>query len=190
MDKISNKLFYKKAIQEFGVSAQGVHWNSKYTQYKRFEIITKFIKNKITSSSIADVGCGFGEYYNYLTKNNKKPLRYTGIDCESYMIEVSKKRFNYVEFLHLNILSDPLIKADYFIASGTLNLLRYDEVNTFITKCFNNSQKGFIFNFLKDITFTDVTQQDILDICNKLTANIKLQDNYLENDFTVFLSKQ
>ena len=65
-----NKEFYRKSIETYGLCALGVHWNSKHTQYKRFEILTKFIKKDILISSIADVGCGFGEYYKYLELNN------------------------------------------------------------------------------------------------------------------------
>ena len=66
----------------------------KYTQYKRFEILTSFIKIKIIQSNIIDAGCGFGEYYNYLFDNDLKPKSYLGIDCEEKMIKFSiKKRF-------------------------------------------------------------------------------------------------
>jgi len=189
MDKISNKLFYQKSVEEFGVSAQGVHWNNKYTQYKRFEIITKLIKKEITTSTIVDVGCGFAEYYNYLLTNKKKPMKYVGIDCESYMIKVSKRRFPYNDFKQLDILQDDLVQADYYIASGTFNLMTPREIEIVISKCYFISNKGLIFNFLKDITFTDVTKNDILNICIKLSSNIIVKDHYLENDFTVFLKR-
>ena len=187
MPKIKNSLFYKKAIDEYGVCAQGVHWNSKYTQYKRFEMLTKFIKKEIVTSSIVDAGCGFGEYYNYLIKNNKKPKSYIGIDCEQYMIDVSKKRHPFLKFEQTDILNDELQQADYYIASGSLNILDFDDVKQFITKCFNASNKGFIFNFLKDDTFTNVSKDDIVSICNLLTNDLKIKDNYLQNDFTVYL---
>lgn len=63
MTKKKNTLFYKKAIDKYGISAQGVHWNSEFSQYKRFEVLTSFIKDSIKDSSIIDAGCGFGEYY-------------------------------------------------------------------------------------------------------------------------------
>ena len=68
-----NKKFYKKSIEKYGISAKGVHWNSSYTQYKRFEVLTKFIKEEIGSSSIIDAGCGFAEYYNYLVSRLQIP---------------------------------------------------------------------------------------------------------------------
>jgi len=185
----SNKEFYAKAIKEYGVSAQGVHWNSKYTQYKRFEIITKMIKKQIKSSSIVDVGCGFGEYYNYLLENDYIPESFIGVDCEQNMINISRKRFPDVDFFHQDILVDKLIPADYYTCSGALNILDKKQTELFITKCFEHSNKGFIFNYLKNDTFTDISQDFILEICKNLTQNMKLRENYLENDFTILMVK-
>ena len=186
---MDNQKFYHNSIKEFGISAQGVHWNSKYSQYKRFEIITRLIKKNIKSSSIIDVGCGFAEYYNYLQNNNRIPYKFTGIDCEEEMINISKKRFPNQDFFKQNILFDNLIQADYYISSGALNILTIDEIKVFIQKCFENSNKGFIFNFLKNLTFNNIKKYEIIDICNLYTNNIIIKENYLENDFTIFMVK-
>ena len=186
---LSNKKFYEESIREFGISAQGVHWNSKYTQYKRFEIITKFIKKTIKDSSIVDVGCGFSEYYNYLQNNHKIPKEFIGIDCEESMINISKKRFPTLKFYTKDILLDKLIEADYYTCSGALNILTLDEVDIFIQKCFNASKKGFIFNFLKNLTFSNIRKYEIIEICERYTQNIVIKENYLDNDFTVFMVK-
>lgn len=185
----SNKEFYEQAIKEYGVSAQGVHWNSKYTQYKRFEIITKLIRKEIKISSIIDVGCGFGEYYNYLLNNNYVAKSFIGVDCEQNMINISRRRFPTVDFFHQDILTDKLIPADYYVCSGALNILNKQEIELFIAKCFEHSQKGFIFNYLKNETFHDISQDEIIDICKNLTTNIKIKENYLENDFTILMVK-
>ena len=187
--KISNKEFYKKAIEEFGVSAQGVHWNSKYSQYKRFVIITKLIKKDIKTSSIVDVGCGFGEYYNYLDINNRIPQNFVGIDCEKEMVKVSKKRFPHLKFFQKDVLHDDLEVADYYIASGTLNILTISEIELFIDRCYHSSSKGFIFNFLKNITFSDIKPNQIIEICTQIAQEIKIKENYLDNDFTIFMVK-
>ena len=110
MTKKKNTLFYKKAIDRYGISAQGVHWNSEFTQYKRFEILTSFVEYSMKESSIIDAGCGFGEYYNYLFDNNLKPKLYLGIDCEKEMINFASKRFLNVDFYMKDILIDEEIK--------------------------------------------------------------------------------
>lgn len=184
-----NTLFYKKAVENHGVSAKGVHWNSTYTQYKRFEILSSFINEQISTSTIIDAGCGFGEYYNYLLKYDKKPKTYIGIDCEEMMITLASKRFPNEKFKVQNILLDKLLESDYYVCSGAMNILCEEEVFIFIEKCFNASKKAFIFNFLKNDPLTKIKSENILLFCKKLSKKIKIKENYLENDFTVYLEK-
>ncbi len=189
MSQSQNKEFYSNAIDEYGICALGVQWNSKHTQYKRFEVITKFIKKEIAQSSIVDVGCGFGEYYKYLETNNKIPKKYIGVDCENRMVTISKKRLPLQEFIMQNILTDNLIETDYYICSGALNILTVDEAYLFISKCFKASRKGFIFNFLKSQSFNNLKKDEVIKFCEQLSPIIKTKDNYLNNDFTIFMVK-
>lgn len=184
-----SKKFYQKSINEFGVSAKGVRWNSKANQYKRFEAITYFIKDDIKNSEIVDAGCGFAEYYNYLTYNNLLPKRYIGVDSEKIMIEKSKKRFEKIELYEKNILKDKLFIADYYVCSGALNTLSEDEFFEFVISCFYYSKKGFIFNFLTEDTFTKIDKEYVKVFCKELSSKIKIKDDYLYNDMTIFLEK-
>lgn len=93
MKKVDNKKFYKKAYEKYGISAKGVHWSSKSRQYIRFEVLTSFIKDQLKDSSLIDVGCGYGEYLNYLKNENKAFKSYLGIDCEGFMINICQKDF-------------------------------------------------------------------------------------------------
>ncbi|MCK5294105.1 MAG: class I SAM-dependent methyltransferase [Arcobacteraceae bacterium] len=186
---MNNKQFYAKSIKEYGVSAAGVHWNNKYTQYRRFEILTKLIKKDIVNSTIIDAGCGFAEYYRYLDVNHKIPIKYIGYDCEDEMLNVAKKRFRQLEFYNKNILVDTLDEVDYYICSGAMNIMPKDDVFLFIKRCFTYSKKGFIFNILKSMSFNEIDIDEVLDYCKSLASNIKTKDNYLDNDFTIFMLK-
>lgn len=189
MAQKDNNKFYEKSIKRYGISARGVHWNSSYTQYKRFEILTEFIKDDILESSIIDAGCGFGEYYNYLFDNNLKPKSYIGIDCEEEMINLASKRFLNTHFYVKNILTDSLENADYYICSGALNILDKKEIFLFIKNCYLACEKAFIFNFLKNDPLTKIKVEDVLDFCKTLTKNIFIKENYLENDISIYLKK-
>jgi SAM-dependent methyltransferase len=189
MAKKNNTEFYEESIKRYGISAQGVNWNSDYTQYKRFEILTSFIEHDIKESSIIDAGCGFAEYYNYLFDNNLKPKSYLGIDCEDQMINLASKRFLNTEFKKQDILGEELDFADYYICSGAMNILEEDEVFIFINKCFNNSKKAFVFNFLKNDSLTKVSKTQVVNHCLKLSSKIKIKEDYLSNDFSIYLKK-
>jgi len=185
----TNNEFYSESLKEHGISAQGVRWNNKHSQYKRFEAITKRIKKDISASTIIDVGCGFGEYFSYLKTNKKSPMKYIGIDCEKDMINICQKRFQTEEFHHLDVLKDELPFGDYLVCSGALNILEYEDMELFISKCFNHSQKGFVFNSLKNLTFNNIKQYEVVDICKKYSQKISIFDGYLDNDFTILMVK-
>ena len=189
MAQKDNTEFYKKSIEKYGISAQGVQWNSDYSQYKRFEILTSFIKNNIKESSIIDAGCGFAEYYNYLFDNDLKPKSYLGIDCEEQMINLASKRFLNTTFKKKDILKEELDFPDYYICSGAMNILEENEVFIFINKCYYSSKKAFIFNFLKNDSLTKVSKTQVINHCSTLSSKIKIKENYLSNDFSIYLEK-
>ncbi len=186
----TNKLFYQKSIQKYGISAQGVHWNNEYTQYKRFEIITNFIKDDLDNSLIVDAGCGFGEYLKYLKSHEcKNNFQYIGIDCENEMIRISQNRFSDAKFYQKDVLVDQLIDADYYICSGAMNILPKQKCYQFIENCFRSSKKGFVFNFLKNKSFNNIKIEEVVAFCSSLSSKLQTKNNYLENDFTIFMIK-
>ncbi len=187
MPLINNKKFYNDAIKRFGISAQGVHWNSKYSQYKRFEILTSCIQNELSSSNIIDAGCGFAEYHCYLKKNQKVPKSYIGIDCEANMIKIAQNRFPSLEFYVQDVLRDELFFADYYVCSGAMNLLNKNSFFHFIAQAWQYSQKGFVFNFLKQKSFNGIKADEVMDFCHTLSPRVEVYDNYLKNDLTLFL---
>lgn len=108
---------------------------------------------------------------------------------EENMIKLAKKRLNSLDLRVSNIIKDTLEIKDYYVCSGALNILTKDEMLIFISKCFNNSNKGFIFNFLKKDTLNNVDYNDILEFCRDFQCEIKVQNGYLDNDISVYLKK-
>lgn len=190
MFKINNSKFYNDSIKKFGISPQGVHWNSKYSQYKRFEIMTACIKSDIEQSSLLDVGCGFGEYYHYLTLQKHTPKEYIGLDCEINMVNIAQERFPFLEFYVKNALCDTLINGDYYVCSGALNLLTKEEFFSFLHNVWSYSKKGFVFNFLKDESFNHIKPKEVMAFCQTLKPKkTEKFDSYLNNDMTIILKR-
>lgn len=184
-----NQHFYQKSLRDYGISAQGVHWNSKYSQYRRFEIITKEISFDFPHSSLADIGCGFADYYTYIIEQGFKDINYIGIDCEKSMLNIAKERFPNQTFLLSNALEDALPFVDYYICSGALNILNKKEVFRFIKNCFIHSKKAFIFNFLEKDSFNKIKKRDIIEYINTINKKNKTINKYLDNDCTVIMYK-
>ena len=66
-----------------------VGWGSLESQTLRFKILTEI--GLINKKSILDVGCGVGDLYGWLLKNNYT-LAYEGLDINPNLIESAKKK--------------------------------------------------------------------------------------------------
>lgn len=144
---------------------------------------------EIKNSSIVDAGCGFAEFYNYLKIKKLEPKSYIGYDIEEFMIEKSSNMYPHLKFQKKNILKNKLEEADYYICSGAMNILTKNEMFLFIDNCFNASKKGFVFNFLQEDSFNNVSVSDVLSHCKNLCNKIHINNNYLRNDITIYLNK-
>ena len=58
------KDFVNKLVEKYGYSIKSLDYHSETGQKTRFDIITQVGIND--DCSLLDVGCGFGDYFNYL----------------------------------------------------------------------------------------------------------------------------
>ncbi len=189
MPRIDSQKFYTSAIEMHGTNAKGVNWASKENQLLRFKAILKLLPNPLDSYSLADAGCGFGDFFTYLNKKKRVPKKYIGIDSLDDMQAIASNATG-EEIIIADICKESIPNADYYICSGALNVLTRFETHQFIRNCYASSIKGFIFNALHgdkvSETYNYLTTQEIEQIAKDLKVKkIILSDGYLENDITV-----
>ncbi len=190
MARIDSTKFYKSALSLHGMSAQGLNWSSKKSQEIRFDIILEMLPKNFNQLTLADAGCGFGDFYLYM---KQKPKKYIGIDSMPEMCEITSKQTG-CEVIMADICKDELPTADYFVCSGALNILNPFEAYQFIRNCYLTSKHGFIFNILygnkKSETYNYMTGEQIKKIAKELgVKRVKMQTEYLKNDITVAFFK-
>ena len=192
MPRIDNKRFYEKAIQRYGCTARGLNWNSKTSQYTRFEVIYELLASELSSSKIVDAGSGFGDFYLFLKQKGALPRAYLGYDMLDEALFVAHQRTKQ-RFMKCDILKDVLEEADYYIASGSMNILNRFETHLFIERCFSASSKGFVFNLLKgeDTSkhFNYWSVDEMLLHVKNFGCEVMLKEGYMDGDFTVLLKK-
>lgn len=194
--------YYTNKIIQHGDSSLGVDWNSKESQYLRFEQLLKVVNKK--DFSILDYGCGYGELVNFL-KNNNFNYNYYGYDISEEMIKKAVAKFgadNTLKFFS----QLPNEKFDYSIASGIFNVKLdlasdNDWYNYMIEtiNLFNQvSTLGFSFNaltkysdkeFMKDyLYYSDPLA--LFDYCKKnFSRNVALLHDYNLYEFTILVRK-
>ena len=70
---------YNQQITTYGPTIDALQWYSIFTQQERYKIICEQINEE--NISLLDVGCGCGDLYDYIKRNNFN-FKYTGI-CDA-----------------------------------------------------------------------------------------------------------
>lgn len=191
MSRIDNEDFYTAAIKKHGESSRGVHWNSTFSQEKRFEVLLSCIDD--AGFSIVDAGCGFGDLYGYLQKNNISFHSYTGLDLSPSMVQIAKEKTG-CKIFECDICRANLPQADYYICSGAMNILSRFDTYLFIRNCYEACTKGFVFNLLmgKDdsLVYNHFYPGELQALFDELGAEVTVKQGYLEHDFTVLMKKE
>lgn len=189
MPKIDSEKFYTSAIEKFGITAKGVNWASKRNQELRFDILLALLPDDLSSFTLVDAGCGFGDFYFYLQKKKLLPKHYIGVDSVLEMCSISSNNTGQ-EILHLDICKETLPKADYYVCSGALNVLTPFEAHLFIQNCYNSSKVAFIFNALHGNKESETYNYLSKDTINNIALELKVKEcsfesAYMDDDTTV-----
>jgi SAM-dependent methyltransferase len=193
MPRVDAHSFYADCLEQYGETAEGLHFQSVQTQQARFRVLRRCLPQELSALTIADVGCGFGDFHLYLDQYASRPARYIGIDIHERMVETARRRTG-EEILLRDALHDALPHADYYVCSGAMNTLTREETRLFIERCFAASRVGFIFNLLHghdwSTTFNYRKPQEIADWAEDMGAAIEITDGYLHEDFTVSMTRR
>jgi SAM-dependent methyltransferase len=191
MSRIDNEEFYSAAIKKHGDSYKGVHWNSVYSQEKRFEVLLSCIDDE--GFSIVDAGCGFGDFYTYLQQKEIVFSDYIGLDVSPSMVEMAKEKTG-CEIRECDICRDVLPQADYYVCSGAMNILSRFDTYLFIRNCYEACTKGFVFNLLMgeddSLVYNHFYPEELQGLFDELGAKVVVKKGYLKHDFTVYLEKR
>lgn len=193
---------YKQKFKEFGVSPEALQWKSKGAAHQRFRQFWAEID--FDNKNVLDVGCGFGEMGNFLTKRYKN-VKYKGVDIMPEFIESGNKIYPSLDLELEDFFSHPKGEQyDTVICSGALNSnFGSEEENLEFRKkaiktMFDHTTNVLAFNMLgghptkenskeSNIWYSD--SLEILEYCMSLTRRVILRHHYHPSDFTIFLYK-
>ena len=156
LDEIES--FYDECIRVHGAVATGVNWKSEEQQKVRFEYLLRLVKDDFSTSSVAEIGCGYGALYQYARDTNRSFHAYHGYDISDEMINAANDAIGDRKNVILTKGSVISSAVDYSFVSGVFNVrLKQDEKKwlNMIEKTLDNmndmSKKGFAFNLMTDV---------------------------------------
>jgi SAM-dependent methyltransferase len=197
--------FYSNRLNEFGNSPKGVGWKDDKAQYSRFEQLLKIVNTG--NFSINDIGCGTGQFYNFLLEKKAIPTSYRGYDILEEMTRSAAdnlKMYSNVSIKQIQSVLD-IEQADFSIESGIFNV-KYEakeshwlaHILTTLETMNTKSRVGFAFNCLTKYSDKEFMQDYLyyadplflFDYCKRnFSKNIALLHDYDQYDFTILVRK-
>jgi len=196
-EDVRNENIYSKFYQEHGDNYKTLNWGSEESQQLRFKILSEV--GHLHGQSILDVGCGFADYYRYLS-DNKIQVNYSGLDITKPIVEEAQKKFPGITFFNspLNTIDKALI-FDYVFASG-IYTYRSEDATEFLQMMtllmYQHCRKGIAFNSLSSWSpsmddgefYADPLET--LFFCRTLSPGVVLRHDYHARDFTIYIYKE
>lgn len=202
---------YSDRYQSMGICVKTLGWGSVEQQQYRFAQSLRSqlsFKNKI----ILDIGCGFGDYYEFLVKEGVHAKEYIGWDINEDLLREAKLKYCDNDIVRFDLVDLSAEKkkatvADIGIMLGVLNLNlkgtfnNYNYSKLFIKNAFNKVRELLVVDFLSSQLTSTYPKEDfvfyhdpakVLKMALNFTDNVELKHNYLpipQKEFMLFLYK-
>jgi SAM-dependent methyltransferase len=213
LNKISENTIkrYSGRYKELGKSIRTLGWGNKEQQMLRFANTLR--ADDLNGKSVIDIGCGFGDYFDFLSNEGIQLKSYTGTDINpDFISEGNKTIKEKCEFIEADLLKDDLhLKSDSGWDAGImLGLLNYNlgspELNyqyseKMISNAFRLVNKVLIVDFLSSKLFEGYPKEDFVfyhdpakmfNLASSLSSNTVLIHDYEpipQKEFMLFIYK-
>ncbi|MFC1749753.1 class I SAM-dependent methyltransferase [Pseudomonadota bacterium] len=188
--------YHRHRIKEFGdKTVKSLGWKGDISQSKRFEVISQLAD--LNESSIMDLGCGRGDLRAFLGEQFKD-FAYIGIDQMPEFITEANSLYGALPdtfFYQTDFTTVELPQVEYVIASGALGYRcsKPNFYNEMIARMYSSAKRALAFNMLDIASFPDHPllighdRGEVLSFCQALSPRVELIEDYLDDDFTIFM---
>jgi SAM-dependent methyltransferase len=191
--------WYEDKVRRFGYDHRGLGFRSRSSQERRFEALLGL--GDFHGRTLLDVGCGFGDFLQFLEERGIRPS-YTGLDICEPMIRRCRERFVAAgaQFVVADVLEyTPPHSFDYVVASGIFGLEApgvRERIAPTLERMNSWSRVGCAVNFLSRRSPAPaearvyVDPAEMLELGLAITPAVRIDHSYLPNDFTLYLFHQ
>ncbi len=184
--------YYNKLVTQYGDSAKSADYGDDTSRILKFIKLSRILDG-FNFSSILDIGCGTGFFYEIL-KNLKSNFYYEGIDISPMAIDFANKKFNTNLFQCINIDDYIFIKKfDLILAIGIFYLEKnsYELIEKRINKLINFGNNICITFKIRNLNTPDnefhVDVDKIILILERSGFFYTLYRDYHNSDMTILI---
>ena len=189
---------YSKRLKEFGATAKTLGWD-KERHFLRYHILLS--QWDYQGDSVLDFGCGFGDMYYYIQRNNLD-IKYFGADINPALLNQGKQKYPNVELREVDFLREENSRNyDYIMSSGVHNFKLEDNwafIENTMSKFNQCASKGFALNFISNkvdeshkqdhLYYTDPVA--VIELAYSFSRRVTLRNDYMPFEFTIFVDKR
>ena len=191
---------YERRVREFGYSPEALGWGKKGRQEVRFGVLCRPIL-KYPNSSVLDVGCGFGDFYDYLVALGWSGS-YCGVDLVPGLLKIAKERHPRLDLRNLDITADDLKldMHDFVIASGLFNANlssgeNFEQITKALRNMYHLSRIAVCVDFMS--TYVDFQHPQgwhtdpgwAFALAKSLSKRVMLRHDYMPFEFALMIYK-
>lgn len=112
---------FEDRLDEVDSAAVSLGWDSRESMELRFEAAAEMYD--FSGASVLDVGCGFGDFYQFLKDRGQEPAAYHGVDISDEILNVARERQPDATFEKRNVFVEGFEERTFDIAVefGLLN---------------------------------------------------------------------
>ena len=180
-------------------------WSSREAQEQRFQVLLEILRENFAEGScptLLDVGCGLAELAVFL-KNANCPVCYTGVDLTEAVLQEGQRRYPGLDLRMLDVFAEscpfPEQSFDVVFASGIFNM-ELGNNETFAVS--GMLRLAALAKYLAVANFLHKRNEFQHSLCHYYDPNfllarlqqaalpVELQEDYLDNDFTLVFKRQ
>ncbi len=189
---------HRDSLTRFGRSPAALYWSSREIQEIRFRILCEI--GIAAGDSLLDVGCGFADLKGWIGRW-RFPVAYTGIDLSPEILAAAADEQPDAHLVCGDIFDFEAGSEsyDWVVLSGSLNEALDDDgryARAVIARMFALARRGVAFNLLDarhramfSFGLQRFDPDEMLAYCRTLSPHCQLHDDYLDNDFTIWMRR-
>lgn len=162
----------------------GWSYADKIENFEQMCKIGEYTDTPLSHHSVLDVGCGTGDFYEYLQQF--EDVDYTGIDVFDGGIKKAAQKFPGAKFITEDFLTADLDKYDFIFSSGALTTKlhsdNYEILFEWVKKMWSLTKVGMVFNVLLERYKGDYSynlfvynRQRVLELTAKAASKAKMK---------------
>ncbi|MFN8705752.1 MAG: class I SAM-dependent methyltransferase [Planctomyces sp.] len=195
-------------FDRFGDTPQGMGWPNTEDALRRHQVMLRLIRNASVTPAeepihVLDLGCGCGQFYEFLKARGTSNIRYTGIDLSERFIGECRSKFPEADFRCLDVMKHPelLETFDYAVLNGLFTMkcamsfdVMWDFVQRLVRLAFHHTRHGIAFNAMSK--HVDWERDDLFHLpmdllaaflCSQVSRHFVMRNDYGLYEFTTYV---